>query len=1085
VRNKVKLLGMQSLRLCTIALIAAIGFAMTGCPTSSGDGPQPLLGNLGIEVLVGDDLVPGAILLADTSQLSPNTGNFNFQWNRGTGAGATPIGWGSTYAVLPADVGHAISLTVTLAGHTGERVAQIGPVELVGTPGAFVFEPLPGGGYVVVGFHPAVTGAVIIPPVHNGQPVVGIGAGAFQNNTSITSIIIPPSVTFIGNNAFNSTSISSVVFAGTSQLAAIGSNAFMWSTNIGSLTIPASVTSVGSGAFQGWSSSQTIYLPFAPSVADETWGSAWRSGSNASIEEEVVTAPDPGPGPGAFTLSGQVWTVDWNNWPNVWQHFADPDPRIVSSWIGGSGAIVNGQLHFTIGAPPSYVLDNITNVFDFWGGGGGGPGDVPRSGNGGWDREDVPVPPASVSLQASEASGRSASRARGRSQREAAPAPLSAEGYWSNIRFSNHNAMFAILELETDDRGRWGELHRWFETETHTSFTYRTVTYLFVDEAVTITGTGRTIQYSCTCSACDCARWDGACFCPGTFRANNLNLALRAGWNPVLVTITGSFTGGSWSETISVSISDPADLRWELWEQPAPCRCVANECGGSWCGSGCQCTHIPSGATAITVTGLPAQYFGTTQSVRLFDSADNEVATGSAWAHSGMPWLTFVLNQAGASWDWFTPQGTYYARLTLRDSHHWVDLFYYSISAKNLTVGNNPVAFTSFERRDPTLTGSISISGTAQVGNWLSRTFSGFNTGTWNLVTQWQRGNYTDGFQPIENETSSSYTLQLADVGHMIRAVATSMGFSGYVASPAVGPVPPPPTLTGTISISGTAQAGNSLSRSFSGFNASTWDLVTQWERGNEIDGFEPIANATGANFTVRIEDIGYSIRVVATSLAFSGHVASNPTAPIPPLPYLTGTVTISGTPRVGNTLTRGVSGSNAGSGTWITRWERGNETDGFEPIANATGTSYTLGAGDVGYSIRAVVTSNFFAGYIASIATDIVTPRELTIDFDVPIATDIPGPTIRLGDGPGDPPRITVLNPGQFDGNVTWRMGAGSTLGQPGSVPWQAITGNHGETLILGTNVHNNRVGTHRVTVEVTKGGVLHSRVIAFYVEL
>jgi hypothetical protein len=79
-----------------------------------------------------------------------------------------------------------------------------------------------------------------------------IGANAFGNATSLTSITIPASVTSIDQNAFiGCTSLTSITFASGSQLLTIGQHAFHTCTGLTSITIPASVTSIGYGAFVG------------------------------------------------------------------------------------------------------------------------------------------------------------------------------------------------------------------------------------------------------------------------------------------------------------------------------------------------------------------------------------------------------------------------------------------------------------------------------------------------------------------------------------------------------------------------------------------------------------------------------------------------------------------------------------------------------------------------------------------------------------------------------------------------------------------------------------------------------------------
>ena len=93
-------------------------------------------------------------------------------------------------------------------------------------------------------------GAYTIP-----DSVASIGAYAFSDCTSLTSVTIPTSVTSIGRSAFEDcSSLTSVTIP--DSVTSIGAWAFRDCTSLTSVTIPNSVTSIGNGAF-GWCKSLT------------------------------------------------------------------------------------------------------------------------------------------------------------------------------------------------------------------------------------------------------------------------------------------------------------------------------------------------------------------------------------------------------------------------------------------------------------------------------------------------------------------------------------------------------------------------------------------------------------------------------------------------------------------------------------------------------------------------------------------------------------------------------------------------------------------------------------------------------------
>ena len=90
--------------------------------------------------------------------------------------------------------------------------------------------------------------------------VTSIGHSAFGDCYSLTSIAIPSSVTSIGEGAFNGCS-SLTDIAIPDSVTSIGDNTFMGCTSLSSLVIPSGVTSIGDSTFMGCTSLSSLVIP--------------------------------------------------------------------------------------------------------------------------------------------------------------------------------------------------------------------------------------------------------------------------------------------------------------------------------------------------------------------------------------------------------------------------------------------------------------------------------------------------------------------------------------------------------------------------------------------------------------------------------------------------------------------------------------------------------------------------------------------------------------------------------------------------------------------------------------------------------
>ena len=123
----------------------------------------------------------------------------------------------------------------------------------------FDYELNDDGNAVITGYH-GNAASIIIPETLDGYKVVGIGDGAFANNRTIRSIIIPDQVESIGSRAFAYCSnLAAIVLP--QSLGCIESSCFVNCGALTSIDIPGHVTEIDMYAFQGCESLESVYLP--------------------------------------------------------------------------------------------------------------------------------------------------------------------------------------------------------------------------------------------------------------------------------------------------------------------------------------------------------------------------------------------------------------------------------------------------------------------------------------------------------------------------------------------------------------------------------------------------------------------------------------------------------------------------------------------------------------------------------------------------------------------------------------------------------------------------------------------------------
>ncbi len=275
----------------------------------------------------------------------------------------------------------------------------------------------------------------------------------------------------------------------------------------------------------------------------------------------------------------------------------------------------------------------------------------------------------------------------------------------------------------------------------------------------------------------------------------------------------------------------------------------------------------------------------------------------------------------------------------------------------------------------PVNTSLPSITGTRVDGSTLSAVDGAWSgTAPISYGYQWRRCDAAgNGCADIAGATGATYVLTGADADHALRVVviATNSGGSASATSPDSGPIAAtPPVNTAAPAISGTPVDANTLTAGDGTWTGTpTITFTHQWQRCDAAgSNCSDIAGATGQTRDLTPADVGHTlrVRVSAANEAGSANATSPPTAVVTAAPPLnTALPSISGATTDGADLT-------ADDGTWtgtpvisLTRqWQRCDAGgSNCSDIAGATAATHTLVPGDVGHTLRVVVTATNAGG--------------------------------------------------------------------------------------------------------------------------
>ena len=189
---------------------------------------------------------------------------------------------------------------VNLAAHTdnGSEFCEVCEAPLIDSEGLMFILNHDKTGYIVTTTHTTKT-FIRIPSTYNDLPVVSIQGydytlGAFNEN--VKNVILPESLTSIGDNAFTyCRGLTSITIP--DSVTSIGYRAFHACSGLTSITIPDSVTSIGHEAFSGCSKLTSVIIGNGvTSIGDSAFESCFNLAS--------ITIPDSVTSIGSSTFSG-------------------------------------------------------------------------------------------------------------------------------------------------------------------------------------------------------------------------------------------------------------------------------------------------------------------------------------------------------------------------------------------------------------------------------------------------------------------------------------------------------------------------------------------------------------------------------------------------------------------------------------------------------------------------------------------------------------------------------------------------------------------------------------------------------------
>jgi hypothetical protein len=227
--------------------------------------------------------------------------------------------------------------------------------------------------------------------------------------------------------------------------------------------------------------------------------------------------------------------------------------------------------------------------------------------------------------------------------------------------------------------------------------------------------------------------------------------------------------------------------------------------------------------------------------------------------------------------------------------------------------------------------------------------------------------------------------------------VLTAAGTFAAVARAAAPGNTSPPAITGI------QQQGRTLTAQRGSWTNSPSTFFYRWQRcAADGTGCTNIDNASSRTYRLAAADVDNTIRVIVTASNSDGQTPANSkttdviSASTPP--KSTATPAISGTAQPGEELSATQGTWTGGVRSYAYQWQRCNDAGAScADVAGATGRTYGVRSGDVGSTLRVVVTATNLAGSTPAASGNTAVVRTAPLPSPKPVPSLNHRPTIAI----------------------------------------------------------------------------------------